>query len=197
MHKLITNCRVFATLSLFLLAVAVGLPCPQTAAQTTDQQSPGNNSTAAGPATALPIPHDAGDAFSAAEANLNNDRVLSTPQTESTLLAPEGASAMPGNPQADEYEFIMRGPLHEAFAQTWQPDPIEPAVITERPPERITEIPPDVKPEGTNVQWIPGYWVWDDQESRFLWISGLWRDVPAVQVWQPGNWFENAGGWSW
>ena len=197
MHKLITNCRVFATLSLFLLAVAVGLPCPQTVAQTTDQQSPGNNSTAAGPATALPIPHDAGDAFSAAEANLNNDRVLSTPQTESTLLAPEGASAMPGNPQADEYEFIMRGPLHEAFAQTWQPDPIEPAVITERPPERITEIPPDVKPEGTNVQWIPGYWVWDDQESRFLWISGLWRDVPAVQVWQPGNWFENAGGWSW
>ncbi|MDG2014419.1 MAG: YXWGXW repeat-containing protein [Pirellulaceae bacterium] len=197
MHKLITNCRVFATLSLLFIALVLVSPAKWTVAQTTEQQNLRENSKAGGPAESLPIPNDIGNSLPAPNVNAPNSRGLSTPQTEPAFLAPAEDRAIPGNPDADEYEFIMRGPLHEAFAQAWQADPLEPPVIAERPPERITEIPPDVKPEGANVQWIPGYWVWDDQETRFLWISGLWRDVPVRQVWQPGNWFENAGGWSW
>ncbi len=37
---------------------------------------------------------------------------------------------------------------------------------------------PDQKPEGTNVQWIPGYWSWDDERKDYLWVSGFKRDVP-------------------
>ena len=32
---------------------------------------------------------------------------------------------------------------------------------------------PEVKPEGENVEWIPGYWAWDDAEERYIWISGV------------------------
>ena len=42
----------------------------------------------------------------------------------------------------------------------------------------IDEVPPEYKPEGENVQWIPGYWAWDVAQSDFIWVSGLWRDVP-------------------
>lgn len=33
-------------------------------------------------------------------------------------------------------------------------------------------LPPDQKPEGDDVAWIPGYWAWDDERNDFLWVSG-------------------------
>ena len=43
---------------------------------------------------------------------------------------------------------------------------------------RVEEIPPDMKPEGENSVWIPGYWSWDDDRRDFLWVSGVWRVPP-------------------
>src|SRR4029078_2257878 len=70
-------------------------------------------------------------------------------------------------------------------------------VVKKQPPDPIEELPPDQKPEGDNVQWIPGYWHWDDESSQFIWISGFWRQVPPGRVWVPGSWRAANGGSQW
>ena len=47
---------------------------------------------------------------------------------------------------------------------------------------------------GDNVVWIPGYWSWDDSRNDFLWVSGIWRNLPPGRQWVPGYWSEAAGG---
>ena len=90
-----------------------------------------------------------------------------------------------------------RGPIHEGFAQpaTQQQEPSPP--IAKKPPEPIDELPPDQKPEGEDVQWISGYWAWDDDRADFLWVSGIWRVPPPDHRWFPGYWLEGTGGWQW
>jgi hypothetical protein len=95
--------------------------------------------------------------------------------------------APPGRTEAEEgIEVLTRGPVHEAFAETISFDP-QPGVIVEKPaPEAIEEMPPEQKPEGANVDWIPGYWAWDDERSDYLWVSGIWRSLPPGR--QVGKW---------
>ncbi|HJZ59904.1 MAG TPA: hypothetical protein VKE74_33490, partial [Gemmataceae bacterium] len=89
-----------------------------------------------------------------------------------------------------------RGPVHEAFARP--ADPSAPKlVVPTQPPAPVNELPPDQRPEGDNVQWVPGYWSWDDEASRFLWVSGCWRVPPPGREWVAGSWVEVAGGWQW
>jgi hypothetical protein len=90
-----------------------------------------------------------------------------------------------------------RGPVHEAYAQ---PDEqvVKPGVVVpKQPPDPIPEIPPDQRPEGDNVVWIPGYWAWDLGRNDFLWVSGIWRAVPEGRKWAPGYWTEVEDGWQW
>src|SRR5262249_52370215 len=61
----------------------------------------------------------------------------------------------------------------------------------------VPEVAPDQKPEGDNVQWLSGYWAWDDDNSDFLWISGFWRVPPPNRQWVPGYWQQVEGGWQW
>jgi hypothetical protein len=70
-------------------------------------------------------------------------------------------------------------------------------VVPTAPPERIDEQPPDQKPEGDNVQWIAGYWSWDQDRSDYLWVSGTWRLPPPAHQWMPGYWNQVDGGWQW
>ncbi len=101
--------------------------------------------------------------------------------------------------QADQegIEPQTRGPVHEAFATPTDADPHPNLIVPKAPPEPIEEAPPDQKPEGQNVLWIPGYWAYDDDAHDFLWVSGLWRDVPPETQWVPGYWNEAEGGWQW
>ncbi len=46
------------------------------------------------------------------------------------------------------------------------------------PPALIEELPPDERPVGENVLWIPGYFAWDEDRLDFIWISGVYRDAP-------------------
>jgi hypothetical protein len=69
-------------------------------------------------------------------------------------------------------EVLTRGPVHEAFAETVTFDPEAGIVVTKAPAASIEELPPEQRPEGTNVEWIPGYWAWDDEHNDFLWVSG-------------------------
>lgn len=94
-------------------------------------------------------------------------------------------------------EVLTRGPVHEAFAETVSFDP-EPGIVTPKtPPPAIEELPPEQRPEGTNVAWIPGYWAWDDERTDFLWVSGIWRALPPGRQWVPGYWGRAGRGAQW
>ena len=87
-------------------------------------------------------------------------------------------------------QVLTRGPVHEAFAETVTFDPKPGIVVPKAPPAEIEELPPEQRPEGANVAWIPGYWGWDDERSDFLWVSGIWRDLPPGRQWVSGYWGE-------
>ncbi len=117
----------------------------------------------------------------------------------SDLPSPQDESLPPIQGPLEEIkpEIMMRGPLHEAFADAHQADPKPNPVINRQPPELIKELPPEFKPEGKNVEWVPGYWAFDEDQDDFIWISGLWRDIPPNQRWVPGYWEEAENGFRW
>jgi WXXGXW repeat (2 copies) len=94
-------------------------------------------------------------------------------------------------------QVLTRGPVHEAFAGVVSYNP-EPGIIVDRaPPEAIEELPPSERPEGDNINWIPGYWAWDDERSDHLWVSGTWRALPPGRQWTTGYWGQSGTGHQW
>jgi len=94
-------------------------------------------------------------------------------------------------------QVLTRGPVHEAFAGmvTFNPEPG--VIVTKAPPAIIEELPPEERPEGDNVSWIPGYWGWDDERNDFLWVSGTWRALPPGREWLAGYWAQTPRGYQW
>lgn len=106
--------------------------------------------------------------------------------------------AQPAPADAEEgVQVLTRGPVHEAFAETVTYDPEPGVVVSKAPPVAIEEVPPEQRPEGANVAWIPGYWAWDDERNDFLWVSGIWRDLPPGRQWVPGYWSQSGQGSQW
>jgi hypothetical protein len=105
--------------------------------------------------------------------------------------------AAPPPPEAAGVEVLTRGPLNEAFAQPVIFDQGAGFTINRKPPAPIEEMPPDQKPEGNHILWIPGYWSWDTDRSDFIWVSGCWRAAPPGTGWVPGYWAQVAAGYQW
>lgn len=103
-------------------------------------------------------------------------------------MGPDQLEVPPEPLQPAEVEVLTRGPLHEALAAQTGQDPTPGAVSPRVPPEPVDELPPEIKPEGENVVWVPGYWHWDEERNDFIWVSGLWRNAPADRRWVPGHW---------
>jgi hypothetical protein len=101
------------------------------------------------------------------------------------------------NPSPEGVQVLASGPVHEAYANLQQTRPAPTPVVPKPPPDPIQEMPPDQKPAGDNVQWIPGYWAWDDNAQDYIWVSGFWRNIPPGQQWAPGNWIQGDDGWRW
>lgn len=108
-----------------------------------------------------------------------------------------GVHVRVGQPPSAGTEALTRGPIHEAFAQPVVMDESRGFTITRKPPAAVEEIPPDLKPDGDNIDWIPGYWSWDSDRDDFIWVSGCWRAVPPNTSWVPGYWSEAKGGYQW
>ena len=116
-----------------------------------------------------------------------------------SAIAAAGALLAPSMAHASEQgvEELTRGPVHEAFAAAVSNDPEPGMSVKTAPPALIEEVPPDQRPAGDNVSWIPGYWGWDDESTDFIWISGVWRNMPPGRQWTPGYWGEADGQWQW
>lgn len=96
-----------------------------------------------------------------------------------------------------ESDIYTRGPVHEGYAEPIMFDPEPGPLSPVAPPEPIPEIPPDYRPAGGNIDWISGYWFWDDEVNQFTWISGIWRDIPPGREWVSGYWTRSQGGYRW
>ena len=107
--------------------------------------------------------------------------------------APDAAEGT--DPQGGQ--VLTQGPVHEAFASPVVHDPKAAPVVAKAPPEPIQELPPDQKPSGQNIQWIPGYWAWDTTRNDYLWVSGVWREPPPNTQWVPGYWHQVDDGNQW
>ncbi|MCX7700101.1 MAG: hypothetical protein N2039_04430, partial [Gemmataceae bacterium] len=94
-------------------------------------------------------------------------------------------------------EPLARGPIHEAFANPVDGSPRPGPMLDQPPPAPIEELPAEQRPDDPNVQWIPGYWAWDDARGDFLWVSGFWRVPPPGRTWVPGRWERSGGSWRW
>jgi hypothetical protein len=99
--------------------------------------------------------------------------------------------------QQEGVQVLARGPVHEAYAEPAEPRPQPSIVLSKKPPDVIEELPPDQKPEGEDVVWIPGYWGWDEGQQDFVWVSGFWRVPPPDRQWVVGYWQEVEDGWQW
>jgi hypothetical protein len=105
--------------------------------------------------------------------------------------------AQPSDNDVPGEQVLTRGPVHEAFAGVITFNPQPGVVVTKAPPDVLEEMPPEEKPEGDNVTWIPGYWAWDDERSDFLWVSGTWRALPPGREWMAGYWGKTTQGYQW
>jgi hypothetical protein len=112
------------------------------------------------------------------------------------LAAAPSVSAQEAAEPAD-IQVQRGGPIHEAFAQPVQANPQPGPLIGRQPPAPVPEQPPDQRPEGANVVWIPGYWAWDAERNDFLWVSGIWRNAPPGQDYVAGYWKQEGGRWRW
>lgn len=104
----------------------------------------------------------------------------------------------PPRPDGEQgVQVLTRGPVHEAFAETVTYDPEPGIVVSVAPPNPIDEVPPDQRPEGVNITWIPGYTAWDDERNDYLWVSGVWRAPPPGRQWVSGYWGRASAGFQW
>lgn len=116
------------------------------------------------------------------------------------LTTPAFADRTPSSPSPssqDGMTILGRGPLHEAFGQPVSTNPQPGPTAQKTPPDPIAEEPPEQKPAGDNVQWIPGYWSWDLDKKDWIWVSGMWRNEPPGRKWVPGHWSKTEAGWQW
>jgi hypothetical protein len=113
------------------------------------------------------------------------------------LLAAVPANGQEAGGKPDDVEVLTRGPVHEAYADPGVTPAEAAPIVPKQPPDPVEEAPPDQKPEGDNVIWIPGYFTWDEDRNDFIWLSGFWRVPPPGRTWVPGSWRQVADGWQW
>lgn len=110
---------------------------------------------------------------------------------------PPSNQRRPTKPTAAAFDVLLRGPIHEGFAQPAVLDAAEPLLVSKRPPPALREFPPAIRPAANQTVWLPGYWGWDEGQENFLWVSGVWRVPPPGMRWVPGYWSARDDHFAW
>ncbi|MCC6511904.1 MAG: YXWGXW repeat-containing protein, partial [Pirellulaceae bacterium] len=111
---------------------------------------------------------------------------------QATILSDDTGDQLPAGA-----EVLVSGPLHEAFAEQFTNVPTPGLIVGKEPPTAIDELPPEYRPDGYDIVWIPGYWGWDQDRDDFVWITGVWRESPPDRMWIPGYWSQVSEGFQW
>ncbi len=131
-----------------------------------------------------------GQAFS--QNSIQDNPPTPIPENAESLNQDENSTTPPKG-----IEVLTKGPVHEGYADAVDPNPKPTPIVTKAPPKLIEELPPNQKPEGDDVVWIPGYWSYDEDRKDYIWVSGFWRKPPPGRIWMPGNWRKVGDGWQW
>jgi hypothetical protein len=94
-------------------------------------------------------------------------------------------------------QVLTQGSVHEAFGQPVLFNPGPNPIIPNKPPAAVEELPPNTRPAGNSVEWIPGYWSFEAAQQKFVWTSGIWRMIPPGLAWVPGYWTQDGTGNQW
>lgn len=132
--------------------------------------------------------------------------LLAAPDPASPTAAPGTTPAQAGSASAPtasnlpsqvdpNLQVLTQGSVHEAFGQPVLFNPSPNPQIPKQPPAPVEELPPDTKPAGNNVEWIPGYWSFEAAQQKFVWTSGIWRVIPPGLAWVPGYWTQIGTGY--
>ncbi len=136
-----------------------------------------------------------------------NSRADSDPESLPAPIA--NVAHFPVLPTSDGYTVLLAGPIHEAFIVST--DSLraarEQTVVATAPPKPVREQAPQSGsgpnelsvPQfvGNKVQWISGYWAWLTDAEKYVWVSGLYRDIPPGRKWVAGAWEQTDGGYHW
>ncbi len=98
---------------------------------------------------------------------------------------------------ADDPQPLSHPPRHEVFAASLGINSPPTFSVVYPPPQALPELPPETKPDGADVVWVPGYWTWDTHRDNWLWVSGVWVHAPPGRQWTQGYWSVVADGWRW
>lgn len=110
---------------------------------------------------------------------------------------PQSNHRRPTKPTAAAFDVLLRGPIHEGFAQPAVLDAAEPLQVPKQPPPALREFPPAIRPAANQTVWLPGYWGWDEEQDDFVWVSGVWRVPPPGMRWIPGYWSARDDKFAW
>src|SRR5688572_14167767 len=66
----------------------------------------------------------------------------------------EGAERIGAPADQQGIQVLEQGPVHEAFAEPVVLEAAKRIVVDRAPPDLVNELPPEVRPEGNNIQWI-------------------------------------------
>ncbi|MBA4105728.1 MAG: hypothetical protein C0485_08215 [Pirellula sp.] len=134
-------------------------------------------------------------ATTASLVSINGFGQVPAPPQAPAIAQPQNALPAPNaDPNQPAMKVLDQGPIHEAFAEAVVLEADQGITVKREPPAPINELVPEVRPEGQNIEWIPGYWMWSDEQNDFIWVSGVWRDIPPGRRWVPGNWTALGGG---
>jgi hypothetical protein len=86
---------------------------------------------------------------------------------------------------------------HEVFASSLGLNSAQVVSVLYPPPAPLTELPPEARPAGEDVVWVPGYWLWDLSRDDWVWVNGVWVHAPSGRRWVPGYWKVVSVGWRW
>ena len=71
-------------------------------------------------------------------------------------------------------------------------------VVHVAPPPPVVEQVPAVPAEHPSWAWQPGYYRWDADANRYVWVPGHYLEPPYERAhWVEGHWVERDGGWTW
>ncbi|WP_153556445.1 hypothetical protein [Roseimaritima sediminicola] len=126
-----------------------------------------------------------------------------------------------------DLDVLMRGPIHEGFAEPGVVPPDDPAPTNNTPnasasaqataqadtrrgnprgalqlpepiPDPIDEQPAEARPVDDRREAVWLPGYWGvEDEDHLCWVSGTWRFSPPGMQWVPGYWDESSAGWTW